>query len=163
MTNLQSRPLGAQEEKRRGLAAPLKREELDRAAPWLRLIAGAALIAWSSYTTVLGVGIDFAPLVDGRTLYGIPLAIVVGLGVSALLSLIQWLTSEHVPLIYAAALLVDARYTQWQVGPWIEPLATYHLRDLAPGIAWGVSLVVSWGLALLIARYGEILLFGRRR
>ena len=158
-----SRPTTAQTEPKRGLAAPLRREELDRAAPWLRLIAGAVLIAWSSYTTVLGIGIDFAPLVNGQALYGIPMAIVVGLTVSALLSLVQWLTSEHLPIIYAAALFIDARYTQWQVGPWIEPLAAYHLRDLAPGVAWGVSLVVSWGLALLIARYGEILLFGRRR
>ena len=147
----------------RGPRAPLSHDELDRAAPWLRLIAGAALIAWSSYTTVLGIGIDFAPLVAERALGGIPMSVVVGLGVAALLSLVQWLTSEHFPIIYAAALLVDARYTQWQIGPWVEPLAAYHLGAVAPGVAWGVSLVVSWGLALLIARYGEILLFGKRR
>ena len=141
---------------------PLNRADLDRAAPWLRLLAGAALIAWSSYTTVLGIGVDFAPLVSKGTIWGIPLAVIIGLGVAALLSLIQWLTSEHAPLIYAAALVIDARYTQWQVGPWIDSLAAYHLRSI-PGLAWVVALVVSWGLALLIARYGEILLFGRRR
>jgi hypothetical protein len=159
---VQSRPLrDEQPDRRRG--PPLNRTDLDRAAPWLRLLAGAALIAWSSYTTVLGIGVDFAPLVDKKTLGGVPLAVVVGLAAAVLLSLIQWLTSEHVPIAYAVALLVDARYTQWQIGPWIEPLAAYHLRGLPSVVALAISFVVSWGLALLIARYGEILLFGRRR
>lgn len=148
---------------RRGLAAPLSRTDLDRAAPWLRLIAGAALIAWSSYTTVLGIGVDFAPLVSKGALWGIPLAVIFGLIAAALLSLIQWLTSEHVPIVYVIALAVDARYTQWQIGPWITALAAYHLREFSPVVASAASFVVSWGLALLIARYGEILLFGRRR
>jgi hypothetical protein len=145
------------------LRAPFSRADLDRAAPWLRLLFGAALIAWSSYTTVLGVGVDFAPLVTGREVYGVPLAAVVGLSAAALITLVEWLTSEQAPLIYAAALVVDARYTQWQIGPWIEPLTTYHLRAAPPIVAIAVSFVVSWGLALLIARYGEILLFGKRR
>jgi hypothetical protein len=162
--SVESRPLvNGQAPAARGAAAsPLNRADLDRAAPWLRLLAGAALIAWSSYTTVLGVGTDFAPLVANRALWGIPLAVVVGVVVAGLLSLVQWLTSEHARIIYAVALLFDARYTQWQIGPWIEDLAAYHLRSV-PGVAWVVSLVVSWALALLIARYGEILLFGRRR
>lgn len=143
--------------------APLSRTELERAAPWLRLLLGAALIAWSSYTTVLGIGTDLAPLVEDRAFYGVPLAVIVGLAVAGLITLIQWLTSEHVPIVYATALIVDARYTQWQIGPWIEPLTTYHLRSAPSIVAQGVSFVVSWGLALLIARYGEILLFGRRR
>ena len=158
---VQSRYTG-EETPRGGLRAPLNRQDLDRAAPWLRLLAGAALIAWSSYTTVAGIGVDFAPLVNGRALWGIPLAVVAGLAAAALLSLVQWLTSEHAPLIYAAALVVDARYTQWQLGPWIADLAAYHLQSM-PVVAWIVAFVVSWGLALLVARYGEILLFGRRR
>lgn len=160
---VQSRYTSEEQAPRTGLRAPLNRTDLDRAAPWLRLIAGAVLIAWSSYTTVKGVGIDFAPLVDGQTLGGIPLAIVVGLGAAVLLSLIQWLTSEHAPIAYAVALLIDARYTQWQIGPWIEPLAIYHLGGMPLIVATAISFVVSWGLALLVARYGEIFLFGRRR
>lgn len=162
--SVESRPLvnGEQRGTAHKPASPLNRADLDRAAPWLRLLAGAALIAWSSYTTVLGVGVDFAPLVAERALWGVPLAVVVGLAAAGLLSLVQWLTSEHTPIIYGLALLVDARYTQWQVGPWVESLAAYHLQSV-PGVALVVSFVVSWALALLIARYGEILLFGRRR
>ena len=142
--------------------APLSREELDRAAPWIRLILGASLIAWSSYTTIQGVGRDFAPLLTG-SVAGVSMVIVGGLLVAAFLSLGEWLTSEHAPLVYSALLIIDARYTEQQIGPWIGALASYHLADVSPFTTSVVSFVLSWGLSLAIARYGEILLFGRRR
>lgn len=149
---------------RRGvLQAPLDRGAIDRAAPWLRLIAGAALIAWSSYTTIAGVGQDFAPILQGRMAFGLEATLVAGLLVAAFLSLGEWLTSEHLPLLYCALLVLDARYTQLQIGPWIDALAAYHLRAAPQWLPGVVSFLVGWGLSLAIARYGEILLFGRRR
>lgn len=147
--------------KPRGLRAPLSRDDLDRAGPWLRAALGVSLIAWSSYTTIAGVGIDFAPLLAGA-IYGIPLFIIAGIAAAVLLSLGEWLTSERAPLVYTAFLFVDARYTQWQIGPWINALALHHL-GASSWAAPVVSFLVSWGLSLAIARYGEILLFGRRR
>lgn len=147
---------------RRGPRPPLNRSDLDRAGPWLRLLAGAFLIIWSSYMTIIGVGLDFAPLLIG-SIYGVPVAVIAGAGVAALLSVGEWLTSETVPLVYSALLIVDARYTQKQIGPWIDTLSTYHLGASSVIAAAVVSFLVSWGLSLAIARYGELLLFGRRR
>lgn len=140
-------------------SAPLSHAQLDKSGPWLRGLLGVALLAYTGYTTVSGVGTDFAPLLAGTPAWA-PLA--AGLGVALLLSLGQWLTSETVPIIYVLLLLIDARYTQRQLGPWIEALAAYHLSEL--GALWTsvVSFLVSWGVSIAAARYGEILLFGRR-
>lgn len=144
------------------LAAPLSRSTVDNARPWVRLILGAALIAWSSYTTVAGVARDFAPLLTG-TLYGVPATLIGGLGVALFLSFGEWLTSEHFPLLYCGLLIIDARYTQQQIGAPIDALAQFHLEKLPPMVPSVVSLLLSWILALAVARYGELLLFGKRK
>lgn len=148
--------------KRRGLSPLLSRDHLDRAGPWLRAAAGLILIGYTGYTTVIGFGNDFAPLLTGA-IYGIPVQLLAGVAAAIFISVVQWLTSEHYQLIYAIFLLIDARYTQRQIGPAIETLADYHMAGLDSWIASGVSLVVSWGSALFAARYGEILLFGKRK
>ena len=145
----------------RGVRSTLvNHNQLDKAAPWLRLLLGLSLIAYTSYTTVAGVGADFAPLLRDAPWY-VPIA--AGVGVAAFLSVGEWLTSESVPVVYTLLLLLDARYTQRQVGPWVDALAQYHLAEQNSYLTLAVSLVVSWGLALIAARYGEILLFGRRK
>ncbi len=140
--------------------APLSRHDLDRALPWLRLLVGAAFIGFSTVTTVAGVRADFAPLLVGD-LYGVPVWVVAGLALSLLVTLGQWGTSDRWPLVYSALLLIDARYTQRAIGPAIETLAEYHSNGSA--LAWVVALVLSWLIALATARYGEVLLFGRRK
>lgn len=140
--------------------APLSRRELDRALPWLRLLLGASFIGFSTATTVAGVRADFAPLLVGD-LYGVPAWVVAGLALALLVTLGQWGTSDRWPLVYSGLLLIDARYTQRAIGPAIETLATYHSNG--SGLAWVVALVVSWLIALATARYGEVLLFGRRK
>jgi hypothetical protein len=143
------------------LRAPLDRRDLDRVAPWLRVALGLALLAWSSYTTIIGFNNDLSPVLEGKMLFGIPAGVLTGVLLAVLLSLGEWLTSERARLIYSALLFVDAWYTQRQVGPAAEKLAKAYLSDT--GIAPLVALVLSWLAALAIARYGEILLFGRRR
>jgi hypothetical protein len=140
-------------------SAPLSHTHLDKSGPWVRLLLGLALIAYTSYTTIAGVAADGAPLFVDRPQF----ALFAGLGVAVFLSVGEWLTSEHVPLVYALLLLIDARYTQRQIGPWVDALAQYHLQAQAWYLTQGVSLAVSWGLAIIAARYGEILLFGRRK
>lgn len=140
--------------------APLSRQDIDRSLPWLRLGLGALLIGFSAVTTVAGVQRDCGPLCDGSA-EGVPIWALAGLLVAGLISLGQWLTSERWPLIYAGLLLVDARYTQHIIGPPISALAAYHLDNA--GLAWIVALVLSWVLALATARFGEVLLFGRRK
>lgn len=148
---------------RRGLSAPLSREHLDLAGPWLRLLAGIVLIGYTSYTTIAGIGEDFAPLLTGM-LYGqISKQLAAGIAAAVFISLVQWLTSEQYRLIYLVFLAIDARYTQRQIGPSIAALAEYHMRDLDPIIPTVVSLCFSWGMSLVAARYGEILLFGKRK
>jgi hypothetical protein len=114
---------------RRGLVAPLDRDMLDAAGPWLRLLAGLAIISYTSYTTVLGVGADFAPLLKGE-IYGVGTRLIGGVLAAALISFVQWLTSERHIMIYSVFLWFDARYTQHQIGPAIDELAAYHLRGV---------------------------------
>lgn len=148
--------------KRDTLAAPLNRATLDNARPWIRLMLGVALIAYSSFTTITGVGRDFAPLLQGDV-YGIPMTLIGGICAALFLSGGQWLTNGHFTLLYVGLLLVDARYTQQQIGPAIGALASFHLSGLHPFAPFVVSLLVSWSLALAVARYGEVLLFGKRK
>lgn len=141
-------------------AAVLNHSHLDKAAPWIRLMLGLLVIAYTSYTTISGVGADLAPVLKDAPDY-MPLA--VGLTVAVILSGGEWLTSEHVPVVYALLLIIDASYTERQIGPWIDKLTAYHLAT-APAIAVPVvSFLISWGLSIAMARYGEILLFGRRK
>ena len=146
---------------KRGLVAPLSRTHLDRAGPWLRLLIGLALIAYTGYTTVRGVGEDFAPLLQGA-IGPVPMTLVGGLLVAVFLSVGQWLTAGVHTIVYAVLLVLDARYTQRQIGPAVEALAAFHLPGVDNWVASVVSFVASWGASLLAARYGEVLLFGKR-
>lgn len=141
-------------------SAPLTHTHLDKAGPWIRLLLGLVVIAYTSYTTISGVGQDLAPVLKDAPDY-MPLA--VGLGVAVFLSGGEWLTSEHVPVVYVILLLIDAHYTEVQIGPWIDKLAAYHLASAGVLATSVVSFLVSWGLSIAMARYGEILLFGRRK
>lgn len=147
---------------KRGLAAPLNRTHLDRAGPWIRLMIGLALIAYTGYTTVRGVGEDFAPLLQGA-IGPIPMTLIGGLLAAVFLSVGQWLTAGVHTIVYAVLLILDARYTQRQIGPAIEALAAFHLPGVDNYIVSVVSFVASWGASLLAARYGELLLFGKRK
>ena len=141
-------------------SAPLTHTHLDKAGPWVRLLLGVAVIAYTGYTTISGVGADLAPVLVGAPPY-MPLA--VGLGVAVFLSAGEWMTSEQVPLIYTLLLLIDAHYTERQIGPWVDSLVQYHLSAQPALLTQVVSFIASWGLSIALARYGEILLFGRRR
>lgn len=160
--NIRSEPISSTGRQGRvSIPAPLDRNQLNKSAPWLRLLLGAVLIAYTSYTTVRGVGEDFAPLLQG-TIGPVPVSLIGGLLTALLLSLGQWLTSEGYPIVYSVLLVLDARYTQRQIGPSIDALATYHMAGLDGWLVSVVSFAASWITALLAARYGEILLFGKR-
>lgn len=147
---------------RRGgmLQPPLNRNNLDRAAPWLRGLAGLILLAVSSYSTVTGVAADAAPL-ELPAVAGLAGGIAAGIGVALFLSLGEWLTSEQAPYFYGAFLLLDAWYTQRQIDDPVGRLTGYHLGGT--GLAPLIAFVLSWLLSIAIARFGEILLFGKRR
>lgn len=156
---VESRPLVTP---KRGMPAPLSRTHLDRAGPWIRLMVGLALIAYTGYTTVRGVAGDFAPLLQG-TIGPVPVTLIGGLLAAVFLSVGQWLTAGRHTIIYAVLLILDARYTQRQIGPAITALAAFHLPGVDNNIVSVVSFLASWGASLLAARYGELLLFGKRK
>lgn len=148
--------------KRDTLAAPLSRSTLDNARPWIRLMLGVVLLGFSGYTTISGIGRELAPLLQGDV-QGVPLTLIGGICAAVFLSVGQWMTNGHFTLLYCGLLLIDARYTQQQIGPAIDALARFHLSGLHPFAPLVVSLLVSWALALAVARYGEVLLFGKRK
>jgi hypothetical protein len=140
--------------------APLSRAELAKAGPWLRGGLGVALIAYSALSTIDGVRADCGPLCEG-VVYGLPLGLLIGVLVAALLSLGQWLTSEHWRFAYAVLLLIDARYSQRWLDDWLVPVTQHNIASDA-GLAMSAGLVLSWVGAVAIAMFGELLLFGRR-
>ena len=143
--------------------APLSRRDLDGALPWFRGGLGLALLAYSSLATVDGVRADCGPLC-AAPIAGLPVAVplwlVLGVAVAALLSVGEWFSSRRWWGVYVVLLFFDARYSQRWLDDWTVPLAAHNA---GAGLAWGVGGVVSWGLALLVAWLGEILLFGRRK
>lgn len=140
----------------------LNRSHLDKSLPYVRALVGLVLLAYGALSTIDGVRVDCGPLCVGLW-QGLPVWQVAGIIVAVLLSVGQWFTSDRYPTIYYALLLVDIRYTQWWADDWIMPLTRYHVRGIDPMLAVGIGLVVSYALAYGVARFAELLLFGRRK
>lgn len=148
--------------------APLKRAWLDDAGPILRLLFGAGFVAYSAYATVFLAADDlqrYFKMGDQATLgffadrYWLStlLALVLFLGEVA--------TGERYRKVYWLFLAPDAIYTARQAQPGWDSFWREVIGD-RPETA-GTAAVLSWIVALiigyLVARWGEDLLFGRRR
>lgn len=143
------------------LRAPLSRKHLYKAAPGLRAVLGIVLIGASWYSTIIGVHADATPL-ELPSVGFVPGGIIAGIVLALLLTIGEWLTSEKAIYIYIGLLVLDAWYTQRQIDDRSYALVAYHLAAAPPWAPPILGFVLSWLIAIAVARFGELLLFGRR-
>lgn len=140
--------------------APLRREWVDDSIIPLRLLGGITLVSYSAIATIRGVEDDARPWLQNATLYSIPQGILAGIVVAVLIFVLQVVFGERSRMGYYLVLAPDAWYTGKQLWPGVKALVTGG-ADSLPFLF--LAVLVSGALALAIARYGEILLFGKRR
>jgi hypothetical protein len=153
--------------------APINRDITDAAAPWLRLLLGVAFVAYSANTTIqygaddlaffFKAGLDFTiGYVADRYWYASLFAVILFLG--------EVVCGERWPRIYWLFLIPDAFYTSRQIQQGFQNAFTVILSGGSAnpsGAAIAGAIVASWVAGLLIgfiiAKWGEVLIFGRRR
>lgn len=117
--------------------APVPREWLDITMPGFRALVGAGFVVFSSYATVFLVARDLAPiLVDRTSIGGFPDRYWCGVALALLFFLGEVYTAERWPQAYKAILVPDTIYTA---------------RQLYPGLAVGLAVLIHEPLDLVIA------------
>lgn len=149
--------------------APLSRGLVDDVAPFLRGALGIIFVGISAISTVLiassdlryfiGDSTTIAYLFD-RTWYAIVFAIILFLGEIA--------TAERSRMAYTVFLIPDVFYTvrgmyAGMARGFIVIIGGEKPTEMQQFEGQALALVVSIILGYVIAKYGEILLFGKRR
>jgi hypothetical protein len=141
----------------------LPREWLDTIAPGVRVVLGVLFIAWSWVSTIIIVGWLLEPLLHDTSTIGIIAdRFLVAFVIAFLVSIAEFVSAERWPGAYwIVLLLADASFTAFQTRVWltqiIAPRTTITLiGDLT---IWVVAIVGG----IIAAKFGELLLFGRRR
>lgn len=142
-----------------GTAAPLPRRYLDTSRRPMRVLAGAAFVAYSSIGTIIGVRSDLTPALASRADSAI-LGYGVGLAVAAIIFVAELLLAEVSLWWYLVVLVPDTWYT-YRFSSWIGAIIQARLSD--PFVASVATVAVTGMFALAVAYFGERLLFGRRR
>jgi len=148
--------------------APLPRTWIDDALPWLRATLGAAFVAFSANSTVFIGAADLQWLFSSTqqvTIGGVPDAF----WYSSLLALIffvgEVVTAERYPRVYQLFLIPDTLYTARGMHGGVAPALGVLLGLGPPGmvLGWVLAWPICLGVGYLVARWGEDLLFGKRR
>jgi hypothetical protein len=147
---------------RAGLAPPLPREWLDTIATPLRVLFGLIFIAWSWISTIIILAALLKPVMTGAAIPGIPDRLLVALGLAALVSLAEFVSSDRWPLAYWLVLLAcDASFTTWQTRVWLIAIVEAQTEIAIVGhvVIWLVSIIGG----IIAAKFGEMLLFGSHK
>ncbi|HEU4322103.1 MAG TPA: hypothetical protein VFS21_03050 [Roseiflexaceae bacterium] len=151
--------------------APISRDWVDVAAPWLRGALGAAFVAYSANSTIFIGAADLMWLFP-RTAQTTIMAFADAYWYSLMLAIVLFggevVCSERWRGAYRFFLVPDAFYTAR--GLWFDLSAALGvlLQAVAPpAAASALGMVIATPIALLVgyfvARWGETLLFGERR
>lgn len=152
--------------------APISRTLVDEALPWLRAIAGIAFVAYSANSTILIGAADLLRFFDSTRLITIgywPDAYWYSAIVAVILFVGEVATSEKYPKTYKLFLIPDAFYTARGIFAGLSSalslLAASFVGENEAAAIIGVVLAfpVSVWIGYLIAKWGEVLLFGKRR
>jgi pimeloyl-ACP methyl ester carboxylesterase len=139
--------------------APINRDVVDVARPLVRFIAGVSFVGFSAGATVAMGAAALTPWLGDTVSLG---GIADRYWAAALLALVlfvgQLMNRGKNPGWYAGFLLVDASFTSAQL---VSGLLIYvAMTGLPPVVANLVAWVIGTILGVVIARYGEDLLFG---
>ena len=142
-------------------APPLPRERLIYLKPVLRVVGGAAFIAWSWVSTVLILGWFLEPVIKGavgvvEVRHLISLLFAFGVTVA------EFVTAEDNPDVYWIVLiLLDASFTSMQTFLWLSEMV--GARIVLNVFLYILLTVTAVTAGILVARLGELLLLGQRR
>ncbi len=160
-------------EVREGREAPISRDVVDMALPYLRALLGLAFVAYSANSTIVyGAGdmMWFWPETTKITITGFSDAYWYAMLLALALFVGEVATGEKYPGVYKMFLLPDAFYTARGIFDGLRRAFQVLLTsgDVIPESAAAVlgtalALPVGFFLGYLIARWGEHLLFGKRR
>jgi hypothetical protein len=152
--------------------APISRGLVDELLPWLRALLGIIFIAYSANSTIF-IGADdllwlFAPTAQ-ITIGSFPDAYWYSCFTALLLFAGEVATSERFKRTYWLFLIPDAFYTGR--GLWVGLRKAMRIliggqlgeSPAAAMVADIVAFIVAAVLGYLIAKWGEVLLFGKRR
>jgi hypothetical protein len=151
MNRVNSRQLGS--------APPIDRRHLDRARRPFRVLLGATFVGYSSIGTIVGVQGDLAPAL-ASTPDGATIGLIIGFGLALAIFLGEILLAEAALFWYLLVLAPDAWYT-YRFSSWIGLVLRPHLPAGLVGEI--VIVVITAVFSLLVAYFGERLLFGKRR
>lgn len=154
--------------------APIPRSVVDESLPWLRALLGLAFVAYSANSTVF-IGADHVMwLFEGTkliTIGGFPDAYWYTAGLALVLFLGEVATSERYPRTYRLFLGPDVLYTGLGIFAGLSKAlallafaaAGPQHREAAEWFGWLLAFPVSAVAGFFIAKWGEVLLFGKRR
>lgn len=153
--------------------APISRDLVDEARPWLRLLLGFVFVAYSAASTIFIGAVDLMWLFPTtRTeAAGFPVAYWYSAAVALILFAGEVATGEKHPSAYRLFLAPDVFYTARGVfGGMSTALGALILAAIGPDyraaaewVGWLLAFPVAAVLGYIIARWGEILIFGKRR
>ena len=150
---------------RAGVAPPLPRHWLDSIATPVRVLFGLIFIAWSWVSTVIIVGTWLYPLFPNATIPGAPDWLLVAFAFAILVTVVEFVSSDRWPAAYWLVMLaLDASFTTWQTHTWLAIIvqaqlpAGEEISVLGQVAIWLASIIGG----IVAAKFGEILLFGRR-
>lgn len=137
-------------------SAPLDETKLDTIAPVLRVLGGAALIAYSGTTTVIILGGLLSAVIKGE-IAGLGMAYLVAGVLAFLVTIGQWATRRKAQKAHwFLVLFCDAPFTTWQTAAWLTIIAQAQTTvELAGQIVIWVA-ALAWGI--FCAKAGEALL-----
>lgn len=152
--------------------APINRALVDEALPWMRAILGIAFIAYSANSTIFIGAADLLRYFDSTrqiTISTFPDAFWYSGVLALILFAGEVATSERYPRAYRLFLFPDAFYTargiQLGLSKALAILASSFVGEgqVAGIIGFILSLPFSFYFGYQIAKWGEVLLFGKRR
>lgn len=153
---------------------PISRGLVDEAAPWLRGLLGIGFVAYSANATIFIAADDLLwlfPITRQTTIGAFPDAYWYSFLIAVVLFVGQVVTSEKYPAAYRLFLAPDILYTGRGVfGGLSTALAALALaaigpeyREAADWFGWILAFPGAAVIGFIIARWGEVLLFGKRR
>lgn len=143
------------------MAPPLPRAWLDAITPALRVLFGLIFIAWSWLSTIIILGVLLKPVVPETLIPGLPDRFIIAISLAFLVSLAEFVSSDRWPAVYWSVLLIcDASFTAWQTRIWLVTIVQAQ-TPIAPSGHFLIWVVSIFG-GVVAAKFGEVLLFGRR-
>jgi hypothetical protein len=154
--------------------APISRGFVDEATPWLRGLLGLFFVAYSANSTIFIGAEHLIWLFDGTkriTIGGFPDAYWYSAALAAILFAGEVATGERYPKTYRLFLAPDVLYTSLGIfsglSKAIALLAFAALgpqyRTAAEWFGWILAFPAAGVIGYFIAKWGEVLLFGKRR